>query len=470
MERLILLVVALAHAATAQITDSEHRPISGTVTGVVRDSVAQMPLPGATVQLVAANDPAGFVRSVTSDIYGQFTFLRVPEGKYKLGFIHPMLDSLGIEIPTRDVSIVDEKPIEMELATPSTKRLRGLYCANRENIDSAAAVVVGVVRNARDGTPAPNATVVAQWREYSFGKTGIAERTPRLMTTTNDLGWFALCNVPNQGTLAIVANSDRDSTQMIEVTVPVDRLVRREFFLGGHALNGRLSGIVVSEVDNRPIGGALISIVDGPGAQANAVGEWSISDAPVGTRMVEVRAIGFYPERRSVDIVNGTQPMRFALSTLKAVLDTVRVKASRFSTRDKTGFEDRRHNGPGRYITPSRIMKTSPTFISDIFRGVSGIRIGYASDTLATDMAIGVAGDDLSNTDRRLLMRGISGDWCAPAIYLDGMHFPGLGATELDAWLRPGSVAGIEVYSEASVPNEFRQNRTGCGSIVIWRK
>jgi hypothetical protein len=109
-------------------------------------------------------------------------------------------------------------------------------------------------------------------------------------------------------------------------------------------------------------------------------------------------------------------------------------------------------------------------FLSDVFRGVSGLRIGYASDTLATDMAIAVSPDAMSNTDRRLLMRGISGDWCAPAIYLDGLHFPGLGASELDAWLRPGEVAGIEVYSEASVPNEFRLERSGCGSVVIWRK
>jgi hypothetical protein len=76
----------------------------------------------------------------------------------------------------------------------------------------------------------------------------------------------------------------------------------------------------------------------------------------------------------------------------------------------------------------------------------------------------------MSNTDRRILMRGISGDWCAAAIYLDGLHFPGLGADEIDAWLRPDQIAGIEVYSEATVPNEFRQERTGCGSVVIWRK
>jgi hypothetical protein len=293
---------------------------------------------------------------------------------------------------------------------------------------------------------------------------------PHVMTTTGESGWFALCNMPSAGDLAIVANSGNDSTQMIELEIPRERFLHRDLFLGGHAQNGRISGIVVADVDNRPIGDALIGIVDGPGTRANAAGEWAIEDAPTGTRMVEVRAIGYYPERRNINITKESDPVRFSLSTLKAVLDTVRVKAARLSTRDRTGFEDRRHNGPGRYMTAATIAKRAPMTISDVFRMVSGIRIGYASDTLATDMAIAVNPDDLSNTDRRILMRGISGDWCAAAVYLDGMHFPGLGADDIDAWLRPDRVAGIEIYSEASVPNEFRQERIGCGSVVIWRK
>lgn len=465
----VLLVMAAAHIATAQATDSARRPAIGGVSGVVRDSVAQMPLPGATVQLYAVNDPARFVLTATSDVYGQFAFPRIPRGQYKLGFFHPLLDSLGVQVPVKDV-VIGTETVTTELAIPSAKRLRNAFCAARADYDSSSAVIVGVVKNARDNSAVSRATVAASWREYSFGKKGVQTTMPHVVATTGENGWFALCNVPTAGTVALIANNGSDSTQMIEVAVSPDKFVRTELFIGGRALAGRLSGIVVTEVDNRPIPGAMISIVDGPDARANANGEWAINEAPTGTRMVEVRAIGFYPERRKVNIVGGTEPIRFALSTLKSVLDTVKVKAARLSTRDKTGFEDRRHNGPGRYMTSSVIAKRSPTFISDIFRGISGIRIGFASDTLATDMAIAVESDALSNTDRRILMRGISGDWCAAAIYLDGMHYPGLSAEDIDAFLRPDQVAGIEVYSEASVPNEFRQERTGCGSIVIWRK
>jgi hypothetical protein len=85
-------------------------------------------------------------------------------------------------------------------------------------------------------------------------------------------------------------------------------------------------------------------------------------------------------------------------------------------------------------------------------------------------MAIAVDPQDMTTTDKRLLMRGIDGDWCAPAIYLDGLHMPQFSAEDLDGWLYPKEIAGIEIYSEATVPNEFQKSRTGCGSIVIWRK
>ena len=133
MTRFLLLVAALADIAGAQVADSTaRRPLAGTVTGVVRDSVAHMPLPGATVQLVAANDPAGFVRTAVSDVYGEFVFPRIPTGKYKVGFFHPLLDSLGVDLPLREVVVTDDKGVDTELGTPSPGRLsprhRGIAC------------------------------------------------------------------------------------------------------------------------------------------------------------------------------------------------------------------------------------------------------------------------------------------------------------------------------------------------------
>jgi hypothetical protein len=280
---------------------------------------------------------------------------------------------------------------------------------------------------------------------------------------------------------------------LIDLQIPPEKLIRRELFLGGqrtiiasqpassvspmaprprrlHVGDGTISGTVIASTGGRPLVNALVTITDGPEARTNEAGEFTILDAPVGTRMLEVRAVGYYPERRRVDIVNGAPPVRVSLSTLQSVLDTVKVSASRLRSRDRSGFIERVRTGPGRYMTSGQIAKRPATFASDLFRTIAGLKIGFATDTLATDMSIAVSPDDMSTSDRRILMRGIDGDWCAPIMYLDGLAMPSMGADDLDAWIRPQDIEGIEIYSEATVPTQFQKWRGGCGSIMIWKK
>jgi len=101
--RPLLVVVLLARPAAAQAPDTIHRAPGAAVSGVVRDSIARMPLAGAMVQLVAADGLASFIRTAVSDSLGRFTLGDVPDGRFTLGFFHPMLDSLGVEAPLRDV-------------------------------------------------------------------------------------------------------------------------------------------------------------------------------------------------------------------------------------------------------------------------------------------------------------------------------------------------------------------------------
>ncbi|MEO8193132.1 MAG: carboxypeptidase regulatory-like domain-containing protein [Gemmatimonadales bacterium] len=488
----VVALLLLPRLASAQAPDTARRRPGVTVSGVVRDSIARMPLADAIVQLVAADRSADFIRTAVSDSLGRFTLTDVPGGRYALGFFHPVLDSLGVQAPLRDVYVDGQRPVHADLGIPSPARLRAAICGVRYASGSGA-LLVGVVRNARDGAPVAGVTVIGEWVELSLGRDGVLRRLAHLVATTGENGWFAMCNVPSAGTVALTASRGADSTDFIEVQVPAEGFLRRELYLGSartvatgstdqradaagqssgrmHVGDGRLSGTVVTAAEGRPLAGAQVSITDGPQTRANERGEWTLVDAPVGTRMLEIRALGYYPERRHVHVIPGAEPVRVALSTLKAVLDTVKVRATRFYNRDRSGFQERRHVGVGRYLTPADIARRPATFTSDLFRTVSGVRIGFASDTLMSDMVLAVSPDDMSTTDRRILMKGISGDWCAPAIYMDGLHMPGFDADAIDAWVRPRDVSGIEIYSEASVPSEFQQKRSGCGSIVIWRK
>lgn len=468
-----LLLALVARIADAQTPDTTRRAPGSSVHGVVRDSIARRPIAEALIQLVSADDPARFVRTAVSDSIGRYAIYDVPVGRYTLGFFHPILDSLGVETALHPVYVANSgQQIRTDLSPPSPARLRAAVCGSQQSDSSG--VIIGVVRDARGGGSIAGVTVRAEWLEFALRRTGLVRTMPNRTATTGDNGWYAICNVPSRGSVALRATLGGDSTGLIEVLVPSTGYVRSELYLGAKPTietgRGRLSGTVVATRNGMPLKDALVTITDGPSTRANENGEWSFTNAPVGTRMLEVRALGYYPDRRPVHVLAGAGPVRISLSTLEAVLDTVKIKSSRLSTADRTGFADRRHSGPGRYLTSAQIMKRPVVFTSEIFRTVPGLRIGYASDTLATDMAIAINPDDASLSDRRILMRGISGDWCAPAIYLDGVHMQHLGADAIDSWLQPKDVAGIEIYSEATVPNEFQQGRTGCGSIVIWKK
>jgi len=489
--RPLLAAVLLARIANAEPADTTTSVGGASVSGIVRDSIARAPLVGALVQLVAADNPARFGRTASSDSLGRFAFTDVPDGRYTLGFFHPMLDSLGVEAPLKGISVDNHTPVETELAIPSVARLRNAICGKPEKGDSST-LVIGTVRDASSGAPAPGVTVRGEWTEYAFTPKGVNRRVPRILATTGENGWFAMCNVPIAGTLALIASKGADSTDLLEIEIPPEGLLRRELYLGQHHTvvasesaqptssfapsprsihlgDGTVTGMVVN-VQGFPLKGALVSILDGPEARSNDAGEFVISNAPVGSRMLEVRALGYLPERRRVDVVNRTAYSRVILHTLQSVLDTVKVSATRLRSRDRSGFIERVRSGPGRYLTSKEIAKRPATFTSDLFRTISGVRIGFATDTLASDMVIAVSPDDMKTSDRRVLMRGIAGDWCAPVIYIDGLAMPGLGADEIDAWLQPKDVEGIEIYSEATVPAQFQKWRGGCGSVMIWKK
>jgi Carboxypeptidase regulatory-like domain/TonB-dependent Receptor Plug Domain len=496
--RAFLFVALLARISAAQTPDTSLRVPRPTVSGVVHDSIAHMPLAGAIVQLVAAEPSARFGRTVVSDSLGRFVLRDVPDGRYTIGFFHPMLDSLGIEPPLRAVFVNDQRPVRADLGVPSPARLRAAICGEQAVSESGAgrnartsAVLVGVVRDARDGAPVAGVMVTGEWFEVTFVREGLVHRIPRLFATSAENGWFAMCNVPSTGTMALTASRGADSTDRIEVQVPEEGFVRRELYLGAARTvvtrdtvqregpvapslrrmrlgDGRLSGTVVTVAGGRPLADALVSIRGGPQTRANDRGEWTLVDAPAGTRMLEVRAIGYYPDRRHVNVVAGSAPVRVALSTLEAVLDTVKVTANRYKEADFLGFQERRRSGTGRYITEADIARQQPLVISDIFRALPGIRVGG-----------GTAGD----SDRSIRIRGAAGsEWCSPAIYLDGSFVSSrLTGDDLDTWMRTKDVRGIEIYAGAGVPGQFAQGLRGgldtagtpvdpCGSILFWTK
>lgn len=427
---------------------------SGVVTGFVIDSIARSPLAEATVQLIAADNPSAAPLTAVTDSLGRYSIKDVSSGRYKIGFFHALLDSLGVEAPLRDIVIAGDVVVRVDLNIPSPAKINTAICGARASLDSSS-LIIGVVRNAQTLGPIEGAKVSAQWLELSFKSHGLFRNIRRISATTGDNGWFAMCNVPNAGMVSMLASHNADSTDMVELQVPADRFIRREIYLGpSRAVDGRLTGTVIATVGGKPLSGAQVSIAGGPQARTNDSGEFILTGAPVGTRMLEVHALGFYPERRRVDIVKNAAPVRISLVTLKSVLDTVMILAKRLpSGPDDGGFQMRRKRGIGHFLTPQDVMRFAPVNTSDMFRLVPGVRTTLDSFGQAI-----------------LQMRGAFAEYCEPSIFINGADLSFLQSEEVDHWVHPNEIAGIEVYTESNAPPQFQHGLGGCGSIVIWTK
>ena len=478
-----LTAVALLCLSGAAVAFAERDNVSGvipqtTAAGIVRggvhDSIVGQALPGAIVQLVSADPATSFGRTEMSDSAGLFEFADVPDGRYTIGFFHPMQDSLGIEPTLRAVTLTGQSLVRVDLAIPSPSTLRAAICG-AATADSSAAVVMGFVRDAQSGSPKSGSRVTAEWVELSLGRGGFSRRTPRRNTNVRESGWYAICNVPSPGAIRLMASHEHDSTDFVEIDVPDVGFLRRDLYVGAAGIrmvtdsaasvdsvrlpmplkvgSGRVRGSVVTSVGRRPVAGAQVAIVGGPRTRTNERGEWLITDAPTGTRSVEVRAVGFYPETRAINIIDQAPPVVLALATFKSVLDTMKVIANYDRFSNLAGFRERSKTSLGRYVTEADIARRQPIVTSDLFRNFPGLFL-----------------DAPRGTVQFLEMRGAFTERCVPSVYLNGAVMNNLSATDIDAFVSPRDIIGIEVYSQTQAPAQFQLGLSGCGSVVIWTR
>ena len=464
MVRLLFLSMLLARSSGAQaVADTTGR---GSISGIVFDSVAGIRLTGATVQLVR-DDNATRSHMAVSDSLGRYTLHGLSDGRYIIGFFHPMLDSLGLEPPVKEVIVSGATERRVDLAIPSPARIRATICGPPSLVDSGA-MVIGFVRDARDGRPAPHVRITGEWREMSFTSSGIVSSSPRLVSVSLENGWFAMCGVPRGGTMGLTATRGEEMSGIVEIQVPANGFARRDLFIASAPLvipsealdtrgarrdartvrrgDVRLHG-TVRRSTGEPVAGAQVVLTEGPYTTTDADGEWVLSDAPAGTRMLEVRALGLYPERVAVNVVPGAPPIHVSMNTLRAVLDTIKVRATRLA--DMSGFDGRRRNGMGRFLGQRDIMRHPGRELTDILQMQPGVRVQRHADGSTA-----------------LFIRGEME--CEAELYIDGHYM--FTASDLDAWVRPERVIGIEIYSATMAPPQFRRPLGGCGSVVIWTR
>lgn len=449
--RALLLACASPLAAHAQ---------TGTVRGVVYDSIVGAPLAGAEVWIERVE------RTVTTDASGAFVFDRLPPGVHTITFGHPSLDSLGLGAPFGRVDVHAGDTAHVALTTPSMRGIARRLCPSLA-LDSLGAVL-GVVRDVSAGRPIAGAGVSLGWSEWNVRDRNAVERTEReLHALADSAGRYVICGVPNDVVVSLRAATAGDSaraTGRVLLDVRGRMLTWRNLAIGSSAVEATTGGVVaLTVIDERgaPVAGAQARAgATGAFRATSDDGRLRLNGLRTGTTPLEVRAIGYQNATLSVDVPPGrelAQTVRLGRSAVP-MLETVRILGAR-PYRDVTGFEERRRNGFGYYMTNAEIERRVPFRFTDLARRLPGVQVIVPTGNGPLVVAsLRASRGNFGSNGRRSI--------CPMAVFVDDIPLAG---ADLDTAINPSYIRGIEVYpGSAGVPPRY--GASACGTMLVWTK
>ena len=449
------------------------------VQGTVFDSLSRTPLANAIVQFVHEGDAPGFA-SATTEVDGKFV-VKLEPGKWIAGFSHPLVDSLMIELPVRRVDVGVSSNLRVTLAIPSSRTLLLAFCGKQA--EDSAGVLQGYVRRAPEKSRLDSGGVYVQWMEMQIGRKGIERDLPTLRARVNSDGSYRVCGVPANTEVAVWAQRGAASTGLVTAMLPKSGIARLGLVLDPLATHdvvflrdsgavadstqllpgenlrpapkvgaARFSG-VVGDANGKPLETARARIIGRRPEKTNGAGMFVLDSLALGTQTLEVRALGFVPVSRLVNVTDAAAPDTIRMTSIKAMLDTIRVIGERVYNADVNGFEMRRRGGMGRYVSREDIDRRRPYEFTNLLYGVPGMRVNFRAGHVS------------------VAMRGVVGT-CTPAIFLDGFQQILDYESDLNFLVQPDEIEGVEIYTSGpSTPAQFTgRGGTGCGSIVVWTR
>lgn len=435
---------------------------TGRLRGVVWDSVQARALAGAEVRL------AGRGWHTRTDDEGRWTLEDIPPGRYRVSFVHPRLDTLGIDPGGREVAVESDATTEVRLAVPPLDRLLALPCP-----EPRGGVVVGRVLDAAGRSlPGVEVAVVAE----GGGEGAVA-------SVTGGDGTFRLCGLPPDREVAVEALLGPIRSAPGRVRTVDGAAVRVDLHLGATTLvQGEtvdtlsrpiLEGSVVEQGSDQPLEGVVVALVDEDGqgigqTVTGADGEFRIAAGRAGRYRVRAERLA-YGRVEDHPVVIGQGPKRVQIRMVPEALEMEGVVvevAARSRRLQLAGFYARRAQGLGLLLDREALDAMNLSQTGDIVHRVGGLTVLSPSTRGSMD------------TNRRFLTfrRASRADGCMPAIFVDGNQIRQggrwrSGMPTLDEIIPADEVEALELYDgPASVPSQFSSMGGACGVVVVWTR
>lgn len=229
--------------------------------------------------------------------------------------------------------------------------------------------------------------------------------------------------------------------------------------LAGPASAQQVRGTVVAEGvagERAPVEGARLELRDAVGevlqeATSDSLGVFEFGGVPPGTLVLHVAHGGYLPFRTEPFALGDGESISLEVRLgreaipLEPLVVTARVSAS------VGDFHRRRRGGGfGTYIDRDEVRARAASAATDLLRGVPGVRLHFVRWGVSPAIE----------------MQGGFGP-CQPGIFVDGLRMSGAAARNLNDYLTPERVEGVEVYASIStVPAQFQSGT--CGVILFW--
>lgn len=230
-----------------------------------------------------------------------------------------------------------------------------------------------------------------------------------------------------------------------------------------------VQGRVVEAESGNPVADVEVRLLDGTRSVASVVtdstGWFSLRAAVGGVFRLSTSHLRFARTEAEVEVGTGAMVevlLRLTIqpTELPAIEVVARGRAPN-AVLERNGFYDRKASGFGVFRTPEDVERRNLFAASDLFLGISGLRVEYSG---------GLRGKDIRMT------RGEDPN-CSPRIRIDnvivrrGGRQANIGDPPIDALIPPQDILAVEIYrSPSETPREYGGNDVTCGVVVIWTK
>ncbi|MDQ2667452.1 MAG: carboxypeptidase-like regulatory domain-containing protein [Gemmatimonadota bacterium] len=447
------------------------------LTGTITEHVASRPVQMVSLTMDREGAEGGASFNTRPDANGHYHIDSIPAGRYLAHVTSPLLDSLELALPEREVSLALGQTTILDYTLPHGAALRDAMCPGLM-LSRGKAVVAGHAADADTDQPMADAEVVVAWSELVVDRSTMATSTLEHAASvkTGGRGEYRLCGVPT-GTLllvqlqhgaragtavhAMVSDDEgavvRDLSLSARSALPLaalDSLERLAQTVGVNSVTGELLRVGTASVTGTvrgaagvPLAGAQVRVQDARASTiTDSTGRYFLGALPEGTQVLLVRQLGYALAEQPVELRSGRSVTREVQLVRAATLDTIVVSEYRTRYRE---FEFNRgmYIIAGDFLTAGMIARRKPLpETGDLVDRMPGFHVvGHGSAAKVFT--------------KRALERNSR---CEANVVVDGVEQMGVNDVP------PNSVQGIEAYVTPPKPPVY--HREGCGLIVIWSR